>query len=105
MLIGNFALAKDGGWIGFVHTLTIHTKIHLIPNDDRSGNTTPAFHIIAGNARIGEAWEAKSIGSSPKPYLRLRLDDPLFPEPLSAALFPSDTGNTAQLVWNRKGRG
>ena len=45
-------------------------------------------------------------GGSPKDYSRVRLDDPSLPGPLSAALFQSEDGNEAQLVWNRrKGEG
>lgn len=105
MNIGTLTLSKEGGWIGFIHTLTIHSKIRLVPNDDATGENSPAFRVILGNARIGDAWEAKTNGDAPKNFLRLRIDDPCFPEPISAALFPSDTGTLAQLVWNRRREG
>lgn len=102
MQIGSFTLSKDGGWIGSVHTLTMDRKIRLVPNDDRANDKAPAFRILVGNFRIGEAWEARTTGDAPKTYLRLRLDDPNLAEPLNAALFPSDDGAKAQLVWNRR---
>ena len=60
------------------------------------------FRVFAGQSRIGDAWAARSGGESPKDYLRVRLDDPSLPEPISAALFQSDDGKQAQLVWNRR---
>ena len=41
--------------------------------------------------RIGDAWEARTAGNNPKSHLRLRLDDPSLPAPLTAALFPRRT--------------
>lgn len=100
--IGTFTPAKDGGWTGSIHTLTIDAKVRLVPNDNREHENAPAFRVYVGNTRIGDAWEAATQGDHPKAYLRLRLDDPALPEPLSAALFPSEEGDKAQLVWNRR---
>lgn len=101
MQIGIFTPSKNGGWIGSIRTLTTETKIRLVPNDDRTNDKAPAFHILVGGFRVGEAWEAKTIGSAQKTYLRLRFDDPLLSAPLSAALFPTEDGTKAQLIWNR----
>nr|WP_295742497.1 DUF736 family protein [uncultured Acidocella sp.] len=100
--IGKFTPAKDGGWIGSVQTLTISAKLRLVPNDDRGDEKAPAFRILLGQSRIGDAWEARSGGDEPKDYLRVRLDDPSLLEPLSAALFPAEDGQSAQLVWKRR---
>ncbi|WP_170958848.1 DUF736 domain-containing protein [Magnetospirillum sp. 15-1] len=102
MIIGTFTLAKDGGWTGTIRTLTLNAKLRLVPNDNRETETAPAFRVFAGLSRIGDAWEARSAGEPPKDYLRIRLDDPGLPEPISAALFPSEEGDQAQLVWSRK---
>jgi len=104
MHIGNFNLSKDGGWIGTIRTLTINAKVRIVPNDDGGGDKAPAFRVLRGNFRIGDAWEAQTPGSSPKDYLRIRIDDPYLLGPFYAALFPSDDGNKAQLVWNRQWR-
>jgi len=101
-VIGTFTPAKDGGWAGSIHTLAINTKVRLVPNDNRDNENAPVFRVFVGQSRIGDAWAARSSGDNPKDYLRVRLDDPGLPEPLSAALFPSDDGNGAQLVWNRR---
>ncbi len=101
-LIGTFTPANDGGWTGSIHTLTINAKLRFVPNDNRDNDNAPAFRVLLGQSRIGDAWKARSGGDSPKNYLRVRLDDPGLVEPISAALFPSEDGSVAQLVWSRK---
>ena len=100
--IGTFTPAKDGGWTGSIHTLTINEKLRFVPNDNREHENAPAFRIFIGPSRIGDAWEARSNGDPPKDYLRVKLDDPCLAEPISAALFPAEDGSSAQLVWNRR---
>ena len=105
-VIGTFAPAKDGGWTGSIRTLTINTKVRLVPNDSRDNDNAPVFRVFAGQSRIGDAWAVRSNGETPKDYLRVRLDDPSWSEPISAALFQSEDGSEAQLVWSRrKGEG
>ena len=101
-VIGTFALAKNGGWTGSIRTLTINMKVRLVPNDNRDNDNAPAFRVFAGRSHIGEAWAARSNSKTPKDYLRVRLDDPSWPDPINAALFQSDDGNGAQLVWSRR---
>lgn len=101
MIIGIFTPARDGGWAGTIRTLTLDAKLRLVPNDNRDGDRAPAFRVLLGHTRIGDAWEARSAGDPPKDYLRVRLDDPSLPEPLNAALFPAEEGGEAQLVWRR----
>ena len=60
------------------------------------------FRVFVGQSRVGDAWAARSSGDSPTDYLRVRLDDPSLPGPISAALFQSEDGNEAQLVWSRR---
>ncbi len=84
-VIGTFMPAKDGGWVGTIRTLTIDAKVRLVPNDDRASKKAPAFRVFVGNSRIGDAWEAKTGGLSPKDYLRVKLDDPMLTEPINAA--------------------
>ena len=79
-VIGTFMPAKDGGWTGSIHTLTINTKVRLVPNDNRDNENAPVFRVFVGQSRVGDAWAARSGGDSPKDYLRVRLDDPSLPE-------------------------
>jgi uncharacterized protein (DUF736 family) len=101
-VIGTFTPSKDGGWIGTIQTLTIHKRIRLVPNDNRENENAPAFRIVVGRLRVGEAWEERSTADLSRSYLRVRLDDPSLAQPLNAALFCSEDGKTAQLVWNRR---
>lgn len=101
-VIGTLTPAKDGGWVGTIRTLTIDAKVRLVPNDDRTSKKAPAFRVFVGNSRIGEAWEAKTGGLSPKDYLRVKLDDPTLSQPMNAAMFVSESGDTAQLLWSRR---
>lgn len=102
MHIGTFTPAKDGGWIGYIRTLTIDAKVRLVPNDDRSHENAPDFRIFVGNCRIGDAWRTTSQGEDHKNYVQVRFDDPSLPRPLVAALFPSDEGDSARLIWRRQ---
>ena len=101
-IIGTFTPAADGGWVGTIRTLTIKTKMRLVPNDDRPSTKAPAFRVFVGNARVGEAWEARTGGLSPKDYLKVKLDDPMLPEPINAAMFASEGGDSAQMLWSRR---
>lgn len=101
-VIGTFTPAKDGGWVGTIRTLTIDAKVRLVPNDDRTSKKAPAFRVFVGSSRIGEAWDAKTGGLSPKDYLRVQLDDPMLAEPISAAMFVSESGSEAQMLWSRR---
>jgi uncharacterized protein (DUF736 family) len=101
-VIGTFTPARDGGWVGTIRTLTIDAKVRLVPNDDRTSKKAPAFRVFMGNSRIGEAWEATTGGSSPKDFLRVRLDDPMLPGAIFAALFQLNDGSGAQLFWSRR---
>ncbi|MFZ5836598.1 MAG: DUF736 domain-containing protein [Pseudomonadota bacterium] len=101
-VIGTFTPARDGGWTGAIRTLTINAKLRLVPDDNRVNENAPLFRVFTGQSRVGDAWAARSGGDTPKDYLRVRLDDPSLPEPISAALFQSENGKEAQLVWNRR---
>jgi len=101
-IIGNLKPSKSGGWEGTLQTLTINTKLRLVPNDDQSGERAPAFRVLVGNSEIGAAWKARSQGEDPKDYLSVKLDDPNLSEPIFAALFESEDGQHATLVWNRQ---
>lgn len=101
-VLGTFTRSKDGGWVGVVHTLTMNVKVRFTPNDNRAIESAPAFRVLVGRCRVGDAWEARSTGREPRDYLRVRLEDPVFAGPLNAALFWESEGHEAQLVWRRR---
>jgi uncharacterized protein (DUF736 family) len=102
-VIGTFTSDKEGGgWTGSIRTLTINVKARLVPNQNRDSENAPAFRVFIGQSRVGDAWTARSSGDNPVDCLRVRLDDPTLPEPISAAFFRSKDGKDAQLIWNRR---
>jgi uncharacterized protein (DUF736 family) len=105
IVIGTFTPSKEGGWSGSIHTLHIDAKVRFVPNDNRTSENAPAFRIFVGKSRIGDAWEARTNSDNPKNFLRVVLDDPSLIEPIGAALFSSDEGSEAQLVWRRRKSG
>src|SRR3546814_12519956 len=101
-VIGTFTPAKDGGWAGTIRTLTIEVKARFVPNDNRDGERAPEFRVFAGRSEVGAAWREHTSGENPREYLRVRLDDPRLPEPLSAPMFDAAGGRTDQHVWTRR---
>lgn len=106
-VIGKFATSKSGGWEGRICTLSLNLRAKFIPNDDRPADCSPDFYVSTLGCQIGVAWRRDPLGASGKPYLSVQLHDPVLPAPISAALFPSEDGQTANLVWNpvHKGAG
>jgi uncharacterized protein (DUF736 family) len=104
LILGVFKIARSGGWEGEVKTLLINARVRFVPNDDRVSANAPVFRVMLGSSRIGDAWEAQWGGDRPRSFLRVSLDDPFLPSPISAALFPDDDGASAQLVWTRPPR-
>jgi uncharacterized protein (DUF736 family) len=101
-VIGHFVPSKDGGWIGHVQTLSIDTKLRFVPNDNRDNEKAPAFRVFVGKSRVGDAWTARTNADGPKDYLQVTFDGPDLQEPIKAALFSSEEGKEAQLVWRRQ---
>ena len=97
IVIGRFKRSKQGGWEGDINTLTIQRHIRLVPNDDRMNTASPAFRVMLSSQRIGDAWERRSLGEPPRDYLRVFINDPLYP--IRVALFPDEEGMTAQMFW------
>lgn len=97
-VIGVFTPTKEGGWSGTIRTLTIEAKLRFVPNDNLDSDRAPAFKVFVGRFEVGAAWRERS---GEKEYLSVRLDDPTLPMTVRAALFPSDDGSEASLVWKR----
>lgn len=101
-VIGAFFASKDGGWNGTIRTLSIDIKVRFVPNENRDSERAPVFRIFSGRSELGAAWREQSGGDNPREYLTVRLDDPSWPAPVSAAMFEVSGGKEAQLVWNRR---
>lgn len=98
-VIGLFTASKVGGWEGRICTLSFNRRAKFTPNDNKHTELSPDFHIIALGCQIGVAWRRRPSNSGARAYLNVQLDDPALPAPISAALFPSDDEQTANLVW------
>ena len=101
-VIGTFTPSKDGGWSGTIRTLTINVRARIVPNDNRDNDRAPDYRVFVGQSEVGAAWRDRTSGENLKEYLKIRLDDPSLPEPLSAALFHEANGLTGLLVWKRR---
>jgi uncharacterized protein (DUF736 family) len=85
-MIGTFTPAKDGGRTGSIHALTINAKLRFVPNDNRDNERAPVFRLFVGHFCIGNEWEARSRGESPKNYLRVNVSANLAWVPLPPRL-------------------
>lgn len=97
--IGIFTRTRTG-FEGTITTLTLCSPARIVPNRKKRGDQSPDYFIKAGDSDLGVAWKAQSGGEEPKDYLRCVLDDPSFPSPVQAALFPRPDG--ADMVWKRR---
>ena len=101
MKIGLF-IAADGGFAGHLTTLTLDNDLVLLPVDASENDNAPDFRVIAGSddeaREVGAGW--KHVGEKAGDYVAIRIDDPMFVQPLRANLFKG-ANNGHVLVWSR----
>jgi uncharacterized protein (DUF736 family) len=95
-----FSATKEGGWEGWLRTLTIHAKLRIVPNDDRTSERAPDFKVYAGRAEVGAVWRQAIRKPGDPGRLTVRLADPAFPDGLTMSLIEADGGAKANLVWH-----
>lgn len=101
-VIGEFVTNGNNSITGFVRTLTVSFKARLNPIE-RVSRDAPDFRITAGaGAEVGAAWNSKS--NDGEPYISVKLDDPSFNAPITAALWPAEKDGEYALIWNRPRR-
>ena len=104
MIIGNFKYdAKADTYAGDVTTLTFQrSNVQLRPTE-KSGEKEPDYRIVAesefGTVEFGAAWRRTS--EKGQDFLSVSIDDPALSGSLNAALFATENGKTAVLVWTR----
>jgi uncharacterized protein (DUF736 family) len=98
-VIGTFQAVKDG-YTGTIRTLTLNGRVNIVANDRKSSDGAPDFRITLGTTEIGAAWRRTKQGTD-QTYLRVRLDDPAWPQPIWAALLEGTDDAPARLVWRR----
>ncbi|NNH30611.1 DUF736 family protein [Rhizobium sp. SEMIA 4085] len=86
---------------GNVRTLTVAMKVRL-HSIERVSRDAPDFRAVSNGAEVGAGW--KAVSGSGEPYISLKLDDPSFNAPISAALWPAEADGDYVLVWSRPNR-
>ncbi|SEL94894.1 Uncharacterized conserved protein, DUF736 family [Pseudoxanthomonas sp. GM95] len=95
--IGTFTAEKDG-FTGTIRTLTLNTKVKLVPNDKGGNDNAPDYRLEAAGNDIGAAW--KKTSEAGRDYLSVSLDDPSFPTTIYARLLEGEDG-WHDLIWTR----
>ncbi|MBX9591698.1 MAG: DUF736 domain-containing protein [Hyphomonadaceae bacterium] len=101
-VIGTFSADKDG-YAGTIRTLALNSKVRILANDRKTTDGAPDFRIMAGTAEIGAAWRKTKQGTE-ETYLRVKLDDPSFPQPIWGALLEATQDGVVRLLWQRDRR-
>lgn len=99
-VIGTFKADKDG-YAGTIRTLSINAKLRIVANDQKQSASAPDFRVFAGTTEVGAAWR-KTSAEDQTSYLRVRLDDPSFREPIRAALIEKTDNGVLPLLWRRE---
>lgn len=98
-VIGTFSPVNNG-YAGIIHTLSTNAPIRILANDRKEKESAPDFRILLGNTEIGAAWRKTRQGSE-QTYLRVRIDDPSWPQPIWAILLIDADDGVVRLVWRR----
>lgn len=99
-VIGTFSAVKDG-YAGSIRTLMLNGRVSIFANDRKATNGAPDFRILLGNTEIGAAWRKTKQGTE-QSYLRVRLDDPAWPQPIWGVLLEATDDGVVRLIWNRQ---
>ena len=101
--IGHVTKQANGGYKGYLKTLSIRAEIDLVPNASKSADNQPDFRVLTQGVEIGAAW-IKTGESSGKEYVSLSLAAPEFgPRKLYANLGRAagqDDDDTFAVIWN-----
>ena len=101
-VIGTFAAVKDG-YAGTIRTLMLKAQVRIVANDRKLSDDAPDFRISLGTTEIGAAWRKTKSGTD-QSYLRVRLDDPAWPQPIWGVLLEATEDGVIRLVWSRPKR-
>ena len=102
-VIGALKPTHDGGWVGSIFLLAQQVKIKLAPNDNQTNPKAPAYRILSGTADLGALWTHKTKDENAQDFLSGEIECPGLAEPISVAVFFSDDGTRARVIWNRRG--
>ena len=103
MIIGNFKYDYESDtYTGEIRTLTLlRDRVNFSPAESKS-EKGPHYRVLVecqpGRVELGAAW--KRTSEAGREFLSVRIDDPALPRALSAALMPSNDGESAILIWS-----
>lgn len=98
-VIGTFSAINDG-YAGTIRTLSINARVKILANDRKETEGAPDFRVSLGATEIGAAWRRTKQGTD-QSYLRVRLDDPAWSQPIWAILMESTDDGIVRLIWRR----
>lgn len=98
-VIGTFTAIKDG-YTGSIRTLALSARVKFLANERKESDSAPDFRVSIGATEIGAAWRRTKQGTE-QSYLRVRLDDPAWPQPIWAVLLESTEDGVVRLIWRR----
>jgi len=98
-VIGTFSAVNDG-YTGTIRTLSINARVKFIVNDRKETESAPDFRVSLGATEIGAAWRRTKQGTE-QSYLRVRIDDPAWPQPIWAILLEATDDGVVRMVWRR----
>ena len=101
-VIGTFSAVKDG-YAGSIRTLMLNGRVRIVPNERKSSPEAPDFRVLLDSSEIGAAWK-KTKQDTGKSFLKLRLDDPAWPQPVWGVLLETPGDGLIRLVWRRTNR-
>ncbi len=98
-VIGVLSAVNDG-YAGTIRTITMNARVKIVANDRKETESAPDFLVMLGATEIGAVWRRIKQGTD-QSYLRVRLDDPGWPQPIWAILTEAAEDGTARLIWRR----
>ena len=101
-VIGTFQAVKDG-YAGTIRTLMLNGRVKILANDRKTSEGAPDFRISLGNTEIGAVWRKTKQGTD-QTYLRVRLDDPAWAQPIWGFLIENSEDGVVRLIWRRETR-
>jgi uncharacterized protein (DUF736 family) len=101
--IGHVTKQANGGYKGYLKTLSIRAEIDLVPNASKSADNQPDFRVLTQGVEIGAGW-IRTGETSGKEYVSLSLAAPEFgPRKLYANLGRAagqDDDDAFAVIWN-----
>lgn len=101
--IGFVTKQENGGFKGYLRTLSIRADIDIVPNNSKSSDHQPDFRVLTQGVEIGAGW-LRTGELSGKEYVSLSLAAPEFgPRKLYANLGRAagqDDDDAFAVIWN-----